>query len=198
MQLLPLPGSFGDVKPGTPCKVAGWGYTSPGKPSKFLRETTLKTVDRKSCNKYYGNNVKITMLCATGKNKLHRSDTCQVRGKLTKGGHIFNNGSLLTGSKAVLDTLRGWSCLKWFKPHLWETLMLWKKGVKTLFSLGLCTNQDWEYGNLSLGLSVNFRDISLAMVLSLDTICSYERKSKAFRVWIIKSFPEINTWIVQN
>ncbi|NWW66462.1 GRAA protein, partial [Ifrita kowaldi] len=79
VQCLPLPDSFEDVKPGTLCKVAGWGNTSSGKPSKYLREADLKIVDRKSCGKKYANNPKITanMLCAIGKNRLFPSDACQ-------------------------------------------------------------------------------------------------------------------------
>ncbi|NXY15450.1 GRAA protein, partial [Atrichornis clamosus] len=80
VQLLPLPASFEDVEPDTQCQVAGWGCTSPsGKPSKYLQKTTLAIVDRKSCNKKYRNNPRITsnMLCAIGKGKLRPSDTCQ-------------------------------------------------------------------------------------------------------------------------
>ncbi|NWV93247.1 GRAK protein, partial [Machaerirhynchus nigripectus] len=79
VQLLPLPASFEDVEPGTLCKVAGWGNTSPGKPSKYLQEANLKIVDRKSCDKKYDNKPKITinMLCAIGKNRFLPSDACQ-------------------------------------------------------------------------------------------------------------------------
>lgn len=107
MQLLPLPDSYEDTKPGTMCKVAGWGVTSSGKPSKYLRKTTLKIVGRKSCESKYGNYAKITsnMLCAVGKNKFFKGDACQVRSKVTKRrGCAFNNGSLFTGNKGVLDT----------------------------------------------------------------------------------------------
>ncbi|XP_041326869.1 granzyme K-like [Pyrgilauda ruficollis] len=48
VQLLALPDFFEDVEPGTLCQVAGWGDTSPGKPSKYLRKTTLKIVSRKA------------------------------------------------------------------------------------------------------------------------------------------------------
>ncbi|NXA72855.1 GRAA protein, partial [Thryothorus ludovicianus] len=79
VQLLPLPDSFEDVKPGTSCEVAGWGESSQRKPSKCLKKATLKIVDRKICDKGYANKAKITnnMLCAKGKNKLYRSDTCK-------------------------------------------------------------------------------------------------------------------------
>ncbi|KAF1654763.1 Granzyme A, partial [Eudyptes chrysocome] len=79
VQLLLLPDSYEDTKPGTKCKVAGWGVTSSRKPSKYLRKTTLKIVGRKSCESKYGNYAKITsnMLCAVGKNKIFKRDACQ-------------------------------------------------------------------------------------------------------------------------
>ncbi|XP_050768740.1 granzyme A-like [Gymnogyps californianus] len=79
VQLLPLPDSCEDIEPGTMCKVAGWGVTSSGKPSKYLRKTTLKIVGRKSCQSKYVNYTKITsnMLCAIGKNKFLKTDACQ-------------------------------------------------------------------------------------------------------------------------
>ncbi|NWW20833.1 GRAK protein, partial [Falcunculus frontatus] len=79
VQLLPLPDSFEDVERGTLCKVAGWGSTSSGKPSKYLQEAKLKIVDRKTCDKKYANKPKITtnMLCAIGKNRFFPSDSCQ-------------------------------------------------------------------------------------------------------------------------
>ncbi|NWS60287.1 GRAA protein, partial [Chunga burmeisteri] len=78
VQLLPLPHSCEDIKPGTTCKVAGWGITSSGKPSKYLQETSLEIVGRKSCGIKYGNHPKITsnMLCAAGAKKYLR-DACQ-------------------------------------------------------------------------------------------------------------------------
>ncbi|XP_069737276.1 granzyme A-like [Phaenicophaeus curvirostris] len=79
VQLLPLPDSYEDIKPGTRCKVAGWGVTSSGKPSKYLRETTLKTVSRKRCERKYENSAKITSntLCAEGKNIFLKRDSCK-------------------------------------------------------------------------------------------------------------------------
>ncbi|NXE79037.1 GRAA protein, partial [Cochlearius cochlearius] len=79
VQLLCLPDSCEDIKPGTKCKVAGWGLTSSKKPSKYLQETTLEIVDRKSCEKKYGKDVEIkrNMLCAAGKNRFSKSDACQ-------------------------------------------------------------------------------------------------------------------------
>ncbi|KFR01879.1 Granzyme A, partial [Nipponia nippon] len=79
VQPLLLPDSCEDIKPGTMCQVAGWGVTSSGKPSKYLRKATLKIVGRKSCESKYGKYTKITsnMLCAAGKNKFLKTDTCQ-------------------------------------------------------------------------------------------------------------------------
>ncbi|NXT34535.1 GRAA protein, partial [Pelecanoides urinatrix] len=79
VQLLPLPDSCEDIKPGTTCNVAGWGVRSSGKPSKYLRKTTLKIVGRESCKSKYENYTKITgnMLCAVGKNKFLKGDACQ-------------------------------------------------------------------------------------------------------------------------
>ncbi|NWV64210.1 GRAK protein, partial [Malurus elegans] len=78
VQLLPLPDSSEDVEPGTLCQVAGWGDTSSGMPSEHLQESTLKIVNRRSCDKKYNNKPKITnnMLCAIGKNRFFPSDTC--------------------------------------------------------------------------------------------------------------------------
>ncbi|NXT92741.1 GRAA protein, partial [Anhinga rufa] len=79
VQLLPLPDSCEDIKPGTTCKVAGWGEKSPRKPSKYLRQTTLEIVDRKICGCKYGSYTKITsnMLCAGGTQIFFRRDACK-------------------------------------------------------------------------------------------------------------------------
>uniref|UniRef100_A0A8C3JJ84 Peptidase S1 domain-containing protein n=1 Tax=Calidris pygmaea TaxID=425635 RepID=A0A8C3JJ84_9CHAR len=76
VRTLSLPDSYEDTKPGTMCKVAGWGVTSSGKPSKYLQETTLKIVDRKTCQRKYKKYTKITsnMLCALGKKLYSKRD----------------------------------------------------------------------------------------------------------------------------
>ncbi|NXT02138.1 GRAA protein, partial [Jacana jacana] len=76
---LSLPGCYEDTKPGTKCKVAGWGVTSSGKPSEYLRETTVKIVARKSCKRKYEKSTQITnnMLCAIGKKLFLKKDACQ-------------------------------------------------------------------------------------------------------------------------
>lgn len=92
VQLLHLPECAEDIKHGTECTVAGWGITSSEKPSECLRETTLKIVDRKNCEKQYiKKKVKITsnMLCARGRKKFRRSDACQVRSSYKDEGMCF-------------------------------------------------------------------------------------------------------------
>lgn len=86
MQLLPLPESYRDIKPGTMCKVAGWGVTSSEKLSKYLQETTLKIFDRKICEREYRKYTKVTsnILCAGGKSRFSKRDAYQVRSKVTK------------------------------------------------------------------------------------------------------------------
>ncbi|NWS67740.1 GRAK protein, partial [Crotophaga sulcirostris] len=79
VQLLPLPDSYEDIKPGTNCKVAGWGATSSRSTSKYLRETTLEIVNRKRCEKKYEKYTKINsnMLCAGPRNKFLKRDACK-------------------------------------------------------------------------------------------------------------------------
>ncbi|XP_009879137.1 PREDICTED: granzyme A-like, partial [Charadrius vociferus] len=79
-QLLPLPDSCEDIKPGTKYKVASWGITSSGKPATYLQETTIKIFDRKKfCKSKYRKYMKITsnMLCAGGQNKFSKRDACK-------------------------------------------------------------------------------------------------------------------------
>ncbi|KAM6392003.1 granzyme A-like [Rhynochetos jubatus] len=127
VQLLPLPDSFEDIKPGTECQVAGWGYTSETKqkPSKYLREATLEIVGRESCARKYENNPGITsdMLCAGGK-----SNTCQrdSSGPLICGGRYsgivsFGKGCGRRGMPGVYTRLTE-KYIKWIK----ETIALHK------------------------------------------------------------------------
>ncbi|KAM9167358.1 granzyme K-like [Mergus octosetaceus] len=111
VQPLHLPECVEDIKHGTECTVAGWGVTSSGKPSECLRETTLKIVDRKICEKQYiKKEVKITsnMLCARGRKKFRKSDACQgdSGGPLICRGHY--SGIVSFGEK----------CEKGHKGHL--------------------------------------------------------------------------------
>lgn len=70
VDLLPLPETGQDVKPGTMCHVAGWGLTNnqPTDISKFLKEVNVTVIDRKICNdnKHYNSNpeIKPNMICA--------------------------------------------------------------------------------------------------------------------------------------
>ncbi|XP_032062508.1 granzyme A-like [Aythya fuligula] len=76
-----LPTSVDDPKPGTVCRVAGWGQTQNNlrKPSETLREVNVTIISRETCNsaKYYGNKPTITdrMICA-GSEKGKR-DSCR-------------------------------------------------------------------------------------------------------------------------
>uniref|UniRef100_A0A8B9PPY7 Peptidase S1 domain-containing protein n=1 Tax=Apteryx owenii TaxID=8824 RepID=A0A8B9PPY7_APTOW len=79
VQLLPLPDSGEDIKPGRKCKVAGWGVTSSGKPPPCLQETIVTIIDRRSCKIKYKKHMKITsnMLSAGGKNIFAKKDACE-------------------------------------------------------------------------------------------------------------------------
>ncbi|NXF44236.1 GRAA protein, partial [Oceanites oceanicus] len=78
VQLIPLPTSDDDPKPGTTCTVAGWGQTDDPQSPDTLREVNITVIRRKTCNdKYhYKNNPVITdnMICAGAKNG--RKDSC--------------------------------------------------------------------------------------------------------------------------
>ncbi|NXC46727.1 GRAA protein, partial [Penelope pileata] len=70
VQVIHLPKSDDDLKPGTTCRVAGWGETTNGvrKPSDTLREVNVTVISREICNdkKHYRNKPVITdnMICA--------------------------------------------------------------------------------------------------------------------------------------
>ncbi|KAM9250473.1 granzyme A [Cariama cristata] len=74
VQLIPLPTSGDDPKPGTTCTVAGWGRTNSDLKqfSDTLREVNITVISRQICNdkKHYKNNPVITdnMICAGAKN----------------------------------------------------------------------------------------------------------------------------------
>ncbi|KAM6289568.1 granzyme A-like [Aegotheles albertisi] len=74
VQLIPLPTSDDDPKPGTTCTVAGWGLThnDQRKSSDTLREVNITVLSRNICNdnNHYQNKPVITdkMICAGAKN----------------------------------------------------------------------------------------------------------------------------------
>ncbi|NXX80362.1 GRAA protein, partial [Urocolius indicus] len=74
VQVIPLPTSDNDLKPGTTCTVAGWGQTHNHlkKLSDKLREVNITVISRQICNdnKHYKNNPIITenMICAGATN----------------------------------------------------------------------------------------------------------------------------------
>ncbi|KFV02561.1 Granzyme A, partial [Tauraco erythrolophus] len=71
---IPLPTSYDDPKPGTPCTVAGWGYTHNGlrKTSDTLRAVNITVFSRQICNdkNHYNSNPVVTenMICAGDRN----------------------------------------------------------------------------------------------------------------------------------
>ncbi|KFO93227.1 Granzyme A, partial [Buceros rhinoceros silvestris] len=73
VQLIHLPTSDDDLKPGTTCAVAGWGRTHNDlkTPSDTLREVNVTVISRQTCNDkhHYKNNPVITenMICAGAK-----------------------------------------------------------------------------------------------------------------------------------
>ncbi|XP_072216097.1 granzyme A-like [Excalfactoria chinensis] len=70
VKVIPLPTSGDDVKPGTTCRVAGWGRTvyNIEELSDTLREVNITVINRKICNdkKHYNNSRNITnnVICA--------------------------------------------------------------------------------------------------------------------------------------
>ncbi|XP_021035604.1 granzyme A [Mus caroli] len=67
--ILHLPKKGYDVKPGTRCRVAGWGrFGNKSPPSDTLREVNITVIDRKVCNdvKHYNFNpvIGLNMICA--------------------------------------------------------------------------------------------------------------------------------------
>lgn len=79
--ILTLPKLGDDVKPGTMCRVAGWGRFHNNSPrSDILREVNVTVIDRKICNdqSHYNYNpvIGLNMICA-GSLKGGR-DSCSV------------------------------------------------------------------------------------------------------------------------
>ncbi|XP_029324099.1 granzyme A-like [Mus caroli] len=67
--ILHLPKKGDDVKPGTRCRVAGWGrFDNKSSSSDTLREVNITVIDRKICNdaKHYNFNpvIGLNMICA--------------------------------------------------------------------------------------------------------------------------------------
>ncbi|NWS23087.1 GRAA protein, partial [Pachyramphus minor] len=80
VQLIPLPTSDDDPKPGTICTVAGWGQTDNHRKtfSATLREVNITVISRQVCNDkhHYNGKPVITenMICAGAKNG--KKDSC--------------------------------------------------------------------------------------------------------------------------
>ncbi|KFZ48603.1 Granzyme A, partial [Podiceps cristatus] len=127
VQLIPLPTSDDDPKPGTTCTVAGWGQirNQPGKLSDTLREVNITVISRQICNdnKHYKNKPPITdnMICAGAKNG--GKDSCSgdsggplrcnnvmrgitAFGKLNKCGAVDGPGVYTRLTKQYLQWIR--------------------------------------------------------------------------------------------
>ncbi|NXU48329.1 GRAA protein, partial [Turnix velox] len=78
VQIIDLPTSDDDLKPGTTCTVAGWGQTHNEKNSSSdtLREVNVTIISRQICNDKYKKSAVITdnMICAG--NKKGGKDSC--------------------------------------------------------------------------------------------------------------------------
>uniref|UniRef100_A0A670YQD9 Peptidase S1 domain-containing protein n=1 Tax=Pseudonaja textilis TaxID=8673 RepID=A0A670YQD9_PSETE len=78
INVLPLPNSTHDLKPGTMCTVKGWGTTSKRRRFKKFRAINVTIIDRNICNdkKHYNSHPFVTMkmVCAGDKNS--RKDLC--------------------------------------------------------------------------------------------------------------------------
>ncbi|NXG15737.1 GRAA protein, partial [Grallaria varia] len=78
VQLIALPTSDEDLKPGTPCAVAGWGLTDNHRKafSTTLREVNITVISRQICNdkRHYNGKITENMICAGAKNG--KKDSC--------------------------------------------------------------------------------------------------------------------------
>ncbi|XP_060686062.1 granzyme A-like [Hemiscyllium ocellatum] len=81
VNLLPLPKNYLDVKNGTVCSVAGWGWTSikSKKGSDHLKEVNVTTINRSKCNsrQYYNGKPLITMSMLCAGDKRGGKDACK-------------------------------------------------------------------------------------------------------------------------
>ncbi|GCB69951.1 hypothetical protein scyTo_0012519 [Scyliorhinus torazame] len=120
---LELPKSTKDVKAGTKCSVAGWGWTNLKVPklSDTLREANIIIIDRRKCNsrKYYHYDPFITkdMLCAGDKKA--RRDSCNgdSGGPLMCKTSMFRKKYIYRGIVSAGD-----ECAKRKKPGIYTRL----------------------------------------------------------------------------
>ncbi|XP_072354055.1 granzyme K-like [Scyliorhinus torazame] len=120
---LELPKSTEDVKAGTKCSVAGWGWTNLKAPklSDTLREANIIIIDRRKCNsrKYYHYDPFITkdMLCAGDKKA--RRDSCNgdSGGPLMCKTSMFRKKYIYRGIVSAGD-----ECAKRKKPGIYTRL----------------------------------------------------------------------------
>uniref|UniRef100_A0A8C0WBB0 Peptidase S1 domain-containing protein n=1 Tax=Castor canadensis TaxID=51338 RepID=A0A8C0WBB0_CASCN len=77
VQLLRLPRVTSQVKPGTVCSVAGWGWMTPtGKPSDKLREVQLKVMEDQVCKTSFTNYNSTYAMCAGDPKIRHSTYPC--------------------------------------------------------------------------------------------------------------------------
>ncbi|XP_051899699.1 granzyme K-like [Pristis pectinata] len=135
VKTLSLPKSAKDIKPGTKCKVLGWGQTTPKDedPSDILQETTVTIIDRKICNSegYYNKNpvVNDDMLCAgdeSGKQaKMCRGDiggplickSSSLKSKSLTGIAIFAKGCDVKKKPGIYTRLSN-KYIQWIKKTI--------------------------------------------------------------------------------
>ncbi|XP_015704227.1 granzyme A-like isoform X2 [Coturnix japonica] len=130
VDLLSLPDTGEDIKPGSKCTVAGWGEKSSGKLPKCLREATVDVVDRKICGREYYKkhkmNITRNMLCAGGKKRFSKRDACPGD----------SGGPLICGRKYSGIVSFGENCTSGVNPgvytRLTETYIEWIKKTLSL------------------------------------------------------------------
>ncbi|XP_075711039.1 granzyme A-like [Rhinoderma darwinii] len=88
VQLLPLPDTFEDIKEGTVCETAGWGWTEENSEADSLREVNITILNREKCQTIWKNRADITknLICTTVGPK--GQDTCIG----DSGGPLICNG----------------------------------------------------------------------------------------------------------
>ncbi|XP_032886562.1 granzyme A-like [Amblyraja radiata] len=109
VNILKLPNSNKDVKSGTICNVAGWGFTNiiTQQTPKVLQEVNVTVVDRNLCSKYYTYHPAITtnVLCAGDKKEDKDSCTGDSGGPLLCKGNF--NGIVSFGCRCGIPKKPG-------------------------------------------------------------------------------------------
>ncbi|XP_075711038.1 granzyme A-like [Rhinoderma darwinii] len=105
-----FPETFGEVKPGTVCTIAGWGKTENKKPDTAdkLMEARVTVIDWKACASQWKPNVKITkdMMCTRERDAVRGFCNGDSGGPLMCGGFlkgIISFGPMLCGTPSGAD-----------------------------------------------------------------------------------------------